>query len=137
MEQINIVSIKTEMVCTKPCFTGWETSAVAPAFGADPIPASLEKSPRLIPCITQEPANPPAIALKSNAWLKISLNISGSWLRLLKVMYKPSNIYKIAMTGTTLELMIPIRWTPPKITAAVAKAKTAPITKATNSLFEK
>ena len=34
------------------------------------------------------------------------------------------------MTGTTLELMIPIRWTPPKITAAVAKAKTAPITKA-------
>ena len=31
-----------------PCFTGWETDAVAATLGALPSPASLEKSPRLI-----------------------------------------------------------------------------------------
>ena len=42
VEQMRMVSIKTDSICTKPCLTGWETSAAAAAFGADPIPASLE-----------------------------------------------------------------------------------------------
>ena len=29
---IKSVSIHTDTICTKPCFTGWETSAVAAAF---------------------------------------------------------------------------------------------------------
>ena len=57
-EQIRIVSMNTESICTSPCFTGWETAALAAAFGAEPTPASLENSPLLIPCITQDPAKP-------------------------------------------------------------------------------
>ena len=34
----------------------------AEAFGADPIPASFEYKPLLIPCIIAEPANAPKIA---------------------------------------------------------------------------
>lgn len=49
-------------VCTRPCFAGCETDAVAAAFGAEPIPASLENRPRLIPNIKADPANPPNIA---------------------------------------------------------------------------
>ena len=74
-EQISMVSIKTESICTSPCFTGCETAALAAAFGADPTPASLENSPRLIPCMMQEPANPPKMARKSKALVKMSVNI--------------------------------------------------------------
>ena len=41
-EQIRMVSINTESICTSPCFTGWDTSAAAAALGAEPMPASLE-----------------------------------------------------------------------------------------------
>lgn len=44
-EQIRIVSINTETTCTIPCLAGWETEALAAAFGALPIPASFEKVP--------------------------------------------------------------------------------------------
>ena len=37
-----IVSMKTESIWTKPCFTGCETDADAAAFGAEPTPASFE-----------------------------------------------------------------------------------------------
>ena len=40
--QSNKVSINTDNICTSPCFTGWLTFAEADAFGAEPIPASLE-----------------------------------------------------------------------------------------------
>lgn len=53
---------RAESVCTRPCFAGCETDAVAAAFGAEPIPASLENRPRLIPSIKADPANPPNIA---------------------------------------------------------------------------
>ena len=57
--QINKVSVNTANVCIKPCLTGCETCAVAAAFGAEPIPASLLNSPRLIPCINAIPTPPP------------------------------------------------------------------------------
>ena len=41
-EQMRSVSMKTESICTRPCFAGWETSAAAAALGAEPMPASLE-----------------------------------------------------------------------------------------------
>ena len=61
-EQINRVSINTDNTCPIPCFAGWLTEALADAFGALPIPASLEKSPLLIPITTALPAIPPANA---------------------------------------------------------------------------
>ena len=42
--QIKIVSINTDITCTKPCVTGCSTSAEAEALGALPIPASLENN---------------------------------------------------------------------------------------------
>lgn len=44
------VSIKTDNICTSPCLTGCETTADAAAFGAEPMPASLEYNPLRIPC---------------------------------------------------------------------------------------
>ena len=61
-EQIKSVSINTEITCTIPCFAGWLTDALAAAFGALPIPASLENRPLLIPITTALPAIPPKIA---------------------------------------------------------------------------
>ena len=49
VEQMRMVSMNTESICTSPCFTGWDTSAAAAALGAEPMPASLENSPRLTP----------------------------------------------------------------------------------------
>jgi hypothetical protein len=36
------VSMNTPKDCTSPCLAGWETSAVAAAFGALPMPASSD-----------------------------------------------------------------------------------------------
>ena len=76
-EQIRMVSMNTDSIWTSPCLTGCETAALAAAFGAEPTPASFEKSPLLIPFIMQEPVKPPKIARKSNAFEKISENICG------------------------------------------------------------
>ena len=62
----NNVSINTDNICTSPCLTGWLTTADAAAFGAEPIPASLEYRPLRIPCIMADPAKPAKMALKSN-----------------------------------------------------------------------
>ena len=40
--QTRMVSMNTDSICTRPCFTGWETLAAAAALGAEPTPASLE-----------------------------------------------------------------------------------------------
>lgn len=40
-EQMRMVSIKTESICTRPCLAGWETSAEAAAFGAEPMPGFI------------------------------------------------------------------------------------------------
>ena len=80
---ISSVSMNTESICTRPCFTGWETSAVAAALGAEPIPASFEYRPLLIPYIIHEPAKPPNIAWKSKALLNIEPNIEGTFVTLI------------------------------------------------------
>ena len=76
--QMSRVSRNTDSICTRPCFTGWETSAEAAALGAEPIPASLEYRPRLIPYIRQEPEKPPKMALKSKALAKMAPNMAGT-----------------------------------------------------------
>ena len=75
--QMTSVSMYTDRLCTRPCFTGCDTLAVAAAFGAEPMPASFENRPRLMPSMITEPANPPKMAWKSNAEAKITENTSG------------------------------------------------------------
>ena len=75
--QMSRVSMNTDSIWTRPCLAGWDTSAVAAALGAEPIPASLEYRPRLMPCIMQEPVKPPKIAGKSKALTKMFLNTPG------------------------------------------------------------
>ena len=63
--QTMMVSTNTPSICTSPCCTGWATVAAAAALGALPMPASLEKSPRLTPLSSAAiipPATPPAAA---------------------------------------------------------------------------
>ena len=59
--QMSSVSMYTDRLCTRPCLQGCDTDAVAAAFGAEPMPASLEYKPRLMPSMTTEPAKPPKI----------------------------------------------------------------------------
>ena len=54
--QIISVSIKTPNACVNPTLTGLSETAAA----AEPEPASLEKSPRLIPFMRTAPKPPPA-----------------------------------------------------------------------------
>ena len=73
------VSMKTPIACISPTLAGWEVSAVAAAHGAEPLPASLEKSPRLTPFINTAP-KPPAIAWRRpSASSKTRAKTPGSW----------------------------------------------------------
>ena len=47
--EMTMVSMRMRNACRIPVFTGVVPSAAAAAQGAEPEPASLEKSPRLIP----------------------------------------------------------------------------------------
>ena len=76
--QTTSVSTNTPSACISPCFTGCDTSAVAATFGAEPSPASLEKSPLLIPIIMVAPMPPPATCAKPNASLTIRENTCGT-----------------------------------------------------------
>ena len=76
--QITRVSRNTDTIWAKPCFTGWVTMAAAAALGAEPTPASLEKRPRLMPCIMAEPVKPAKIAWKSKAFWKMAAMTDGS-----------------------------------------------------------
>ena len=58
--QITMVSMKTPRAWSRPSFAGWLISAAAAAQGAEPEPASLEKSPRLAPFMITAPIPPPA-----------------------------------------------------------------------------
>ena len=76
-----VISIKTAIACTSPCLTGWLVCAAAAAFGAEPMPASFEKSPLFMPITITLPANPPKIALKSKALSMIILMTAGISLK--------------------------------------------------------
>ena len=71
MVQITMVSAKTSKMPNRPCCTGPSVSAAAWAMGAEPRPASLEKTPRDTPRVMAVrrvmPAAPPTAAEGSNA----------------------------------------------------------------------
>ena len=82
--QTIIVSTNTPSIWIKPWLAGCFASDVAAEFGAEPIPASFENKPRLIPInIVLEtilPNIPPATAEKSKAFEIIIDKISGTLL---------------------------------------------------------
>ena len=49
IEHTTMVSIKVPVMDTNAWRTGWSVLAAAAAMGAEPIPASLEKTPRATP----------------------------------------------------------------------------------------
>ena len=77
----------THRLCTRPCLQGCDTDAVAAAFGAEPMPASLEYRPRLMPSMTTEPANPPKMACTSKAEANTIANTPGSSVMLERVVH--------------------------------------------------
>ena len=74
-----IVSKYTPKAWVRPCLTGCDTEAVAPAFGAEPMPPSLENMPRRTPIMTTVPSEAPANCSIPNAELKMSDNAPGIW----------------------------------------------------------
>ena len=85
-EQITSVSMKTPSACTKPWLDGWCGTGVAAAamFGAEPMPASLENSPRLTPfsiAAATPPATPPAASWKPKAEPTMCASMPGTSVR--------------------------------------------------------
>ena len=79
--QMMSVSVKTLSACTRPCLTGWLTSAMLAAQAAEPSPASLENRPRLMPVIIMAPKVPPVNCLKPKAFSMMRANMRGtSWM---------------------------------------------------------
>ena len=76
MAQMMTVSQNVPVEETKAWRTGFFVCAAAATMGAEPIPDSLEKSPRAIPyraaTISTVPAVPPPTAFSENASWKIS-----------------------------------------------------------------
>ena len=99
----------------------------AEAFGADPIPASLEYRPLLIPCIIADPANAPKIALKSNASLMIFENTTGRYARLMIITITEIRIYATPIAGTNVDVTFTILDPPPKRHHPVITARIPPM----------
>ena len=62
MEHTTMVSRKVPVMDTSACRTGWSVRAAAAAIGAEPMPASLENTPRATPKRITVPSAPPATA---------------------------------------------------------------------------
>ena len=121
------VSVNTPKVWISPCLTGWETSAVAATFGADPIPASLLNRPRLIPCIKAIPIPPPNACSQPNALAIMISMTSGKRVMFIKTMVKAKRMYPKAINGTMMLLTLAMRWMPPKIINTVRHVRIIPI----------
>ena len=61
---------------------------MAAALGAEPIPASFEYKPRLMPSMITEPAKPPKIDSKSKADSNSTAKAAGSQVILLIVVHR-------------------------------------------------
>ena len=126
-EQISSVSMNTDSICTRPCLAGCLTSAAAAAFGAEPMPASLEYRPRLMPHMMQEPAKPPKMALKSKAPRKImpkTFPKSPMWVMTTN---RETSTYSTPITGTRTSVTLVSRLPPPSTQAPKRTASAAPM----------
>ena len=89
--QITRVSINTPRACSRPSLAGWLMSAAAAAQGAEPEPASLEKSPRFAPFMMTAPMPPPTACRRPKASAKIRSKTPGSraaFFRMMKIVMK-------------------------------------------------
>ncbi len=128
--QITMVSTKTPSDWTKPCLTGWETVAVAAAFGALPMPASFENRPRFTPlsiAAAMPPTNPPASSSMPKAPPMIILKTSPIWVMFRMTMSSASATYSRAIAGSTISATLATRRTPPNSTGAVSTISTTPV----------
>ena len=83
---MTIVSMNTPRACVSPARTGVSHSAAAAAHGAEPEPASFEKSPLFIPFMRTAPKPPAAACLIPNASSKIRSNTDGMTAIFLMIM---------------------------------------------------
>src|SRR5699024_3786098 len=113
IEQTRNVSKYTPRDCTKPCLAGCETAAVAPALGAEPIPASFENRPRRTPGKITHMTPTVTQSLQTNAPKMICRNTEGTRLMFRMTTKRPKPTYITAMTGTRIWVMAEIERTPP------------------------
>ena len=100
---------------------------MAAAFGAEPIPASLEYRPRLMPHMMQEPVKPLNAALKLNASRKMLAMTLGKILMFMNTTTSDITIYSRPMTGTSTPVTLVRRLPPPSTHRANSTARIAPM----------
>ncbi len=81
--QMTMVSTKTSKMPHRPCATGSLVFEAAWAMGAEPRPASLEKTPRAMPIwialAMVKPVAPPSADCGLNAASTTSASMGSSW----------------------------------------------------------
>ena len=126
MVHTRIVSKYTPRAWTRPCLAGCDADEVAAALGTEPIPASLENRPRLMPWVMMTPIAAPDTDSMVNACWTMSASIGGTADRFVITTRMPRNRYRTAMTGTMNAVTLEIRCTPPRKTARPATPRTMP-----------
>ena len=97
-----IVSIRTPSAWVRPVRTGSLLWAAAAAHGADPEPASFEKSPRLTPFISTAPKPPETACRSPNASEKMREKTDGRSVRFRAMMKSVITKNPPAMIGTRM-----------------------------------
>ena len=104
--------------------------AMAWAWGVEPMPASLEKRPRLTPWLMAvfraAPTPPPMMAWGIKAYRKIMPMASGRWGSRMTRSTRPPARYRTAIRGTNFSVTEATRWMPPRKTNAEAAATRIP-----------
>src|SRR5210317_665607 len=96
-------------------------------MGANPTPASFEKTALRIPIITN-PQKPPVTAvLRLKASSKISAKACGTLERLKSIIISTDTKYKTTIKGTIVEATLEIFFKPPKMTTEVTTDNTRPM----------
>ncbi len=87
-----MVSMKTSSMPMEACTSGDSAVEAAWAMGAEPRPASLEKTPRAMPMrmaiITEAPAKPPCAAVGVNASETTHQNTAGTRSMCMQIMIR-------------------------------------------------
>ncbi len=129
---LTTVSRMTPSAWEYPCLTGWETGAMEEMLVMVPTPASLERTPRLIPMRSMAPMPPPTAEGTFSAYWKIMTNalITPPSERAMHMAQTMSQT--IPMAGTMAVESFATRVTPPKMTYAVMMVSTMAMAQVSN-----
>ena len=129
--QMQTVSQNVPVDEISACRTGFAVFALAAIRGAEPMPDSLENSPRATPrriaVIMATPRNPPPTAFMLNASVTIRRTAGRMAEALRPMMMKHPSTYRNAMAGTSAPQTFEMNFSPPITTRRISIASAKPI----------